>query len=182
MFIVNVFVGEKHELHESRMINVLGKSISTPSIVVHIADDNGLSVNDVNRSKKIKHTKCPDRQRSLDWGLFLVKHQISSHVFLLSSYNVERTPVPPLTGRNSPFPQSYNLNKYGTYVHIWELSNFFTPRLCVLLHRLSCHIVHYVRTITIISLFKRCDWHLTLTTNIFQLKLYDSDLSNGMLN
>ena len=33
------YPGDKHELHPTRQINVLGKSVSTPSIVVHIAND-----------------------------------------------------------------------------------------------------------------------------------------------
>ena len=33
------FPGEKHELHPTKQINLLGKSVSTPSIVVHIADE-----------------------------------------------------------------------------------------------------------------------------------------------
>ena len=33
--------GEKHELHPTKQINLLGKSVSTPSIVVHIADEVG---------------------------------------------------------------------------------------------------------------------------------------------
>lgn len=56
--------GERHELHPTKQINVLGKSISTPSIVVHIAEDDGSQ--DSPNFKKIKQTRCPDRQSSLD--------------------------------------------------------------------------------------------------------------------
>ncbi len=31
--------GQRHELHPTKQINVLGKSVSTPSIVVHIATE-----------------------------------------------------------------------------------------------------------------------------------------------
>ncbi len=85
--------GEKHELHPTKQINVLGKSVSTPSIVVHIADEDDFEANDVEgmriprirvpagacggvpngsnghhnaMGKKIRPTRCPDRQSSLD--------------------------------------------------------------------------------------------------------------------
>ena len=87
------FVGEKHELHPTKQINMLGKSVSTPSIVVHIAEDGavttstgggggggngaGIRQNSIPTitfgaappsaiGKKIKPTRCPDRQSSLD--------------------------------------------------------------------------------------------------------------------
>jgi hypothetical protein len=79
-------------LHPTKQINVLGKSVSTPSIVVHIADDNlGVSVGGGmgggggggngslgsigdcgggggggGARQKIRQTKCPERQSSLD--------------------------------------------------------------------------------------------------------------------
>lgn len=37
-----LILGEKHELVPTKEINVLGKSVSTPSIVVHIAEDEGI--------------------------------------------------------------------------------------------------------------------------------------------
>ena len=89
--------GEKHELHPTKQINVLGKSVSTPSIVVHIADEDedffadehfvgndqqrrsiprirvpagacGGFPNGHNRplARRIRQTRCPDRQSSLD--------------------------------------------------------------------------------------------------------------------
>ncbi len=61
---------------------MLGKSVSTPSIVVHIADDNpdanGAAVAGLgggnghvdggggSAKMKIKQTRCPERQSSLD--------------------------------------------------------------------------------------------------------------------
>jgi len=79
------FAGEKHELHPTKQINVLGKSVSTPSIVVHVADDEqcvevGFGVNGsghhghhhvevaaVASVRRVRpHTRCPDRQASLD--------------------------------------------------------------------------------------------------------------------
>ena len=79
--------GEKHELHPTKQINLLGKSVSTPSIVVHIADEEseaaagahgigggdgtngagGVYVNGHGGAKaKIRQTRCPERQSSLE--------------------------------------------------------------------------------------------------------------------
>jgi len=76
--------GEKHELHPTKQINLLGKSVSTPSIVVHIADENegggahgiggdgtngagGCYINGHGGAKaKIRQTRCPERQSSLE--------------------------------------------------------------------------------------------------------------------
>lgn len=71
--------GENHELHPSKEVTLLGKSISTPSIVVHVCEE---QANNVGASKmmgtgggigggggagrKIKQTPRPDRQSSLD--------------------------------------------------------------------------------------------------------------------
>ena len=96
---VSFFVpGDKHELHPTKQINMLGKSVSTPSIVVHVAEDGavvgattahgsslataggagaGVRQNSIPTitfgaappsaiGKKIKPTRCPDRQTSLD--------------------------------------------------------------------------------------------------------------------
>ncbi len=82
----NVVVsGEKHELHPTSEINVLGKSVSTPSIVVHIAEEDQttpainlppgaipktckpkVANGTTSHSGKPQKTKCPDRQSSLD--------------------------------------------------------------------------------------------------------------------
>ena len=58
--------GENHELHPAKQVQVLGKSISTPSIVVQVC---GQEVEEVlyPNSKRIRGTKCPERQNSLDW-------------------------------------------------------------------------------------------------------------------
>lgn len=56
--------GENYELHPSKQVTVLGKSISTPSITVDICSD---QLNDPASGKlKIQKTKCPDRKNSLD--------------------------------------------------------------------------------------------------------------------
>merc|ERR1712029_1021794 len=57
--------GENHELHPAKQVQVLGKSISTPSIVVQVC---GQEVDEVlyPNSKRIRATKCPERQNSLD--------------------------------------------------------------------------------------------------------------------
>ena len=61
--------GENHELHPAKQVQVLGKSISTPSIVVQVC---GQEVDEVlyPNSKRIRATKCPERQNSLDWISF----------------------------------------------------------------------------------------------------------------
>jgi len=80
--------GEKHELHPTKQINLLGKSVSTPSIVVHIADENvGIGAHGIGiggegtngaggggytnghgsgAKAKIRQTRCPERQSSLE--------------------------------------------------------------------------------------------------------------------
>lgn len=62
--------GEDHELQPAKQVTMLGKSISTPSIVVQVcgseeAAATGLTIASTN-GRRIKATKCPDRQNSLD--------------------------------------------------------------------------------------------------------------------
>jgi len=62
--------GENHELQPSKEVTLLGKSISTPSIVVHICEEqaaNNIAVNGAKSStRRIRQTPCPNRQQSLD--------------------------------------------------------------------------------------------------------------------
>jgi len=61
--------GENHELQPSKEVTVLGKSISTPSIVVHICEEqaiNNTAANAGNTKGRIRQTPCPIRQVSLD--------------------------------------------------------------------------------------------------------------------
>jgi hypothetical protein len=64
--------GENHELHPAKQVTMLGKSISTPSIVIQVCE-NPEELPTTNCAKKIKGTRCPDsrhrgpdRQSSLD--------------------------------------------------------------------------------------------------------------------
>ncbi|XP_059083622.1 calcipressin-2-like [Tigriopus californicus] len=59
--------GQRHELHPKKEVKLLGKSVSTPSIVVHIAEDEALEANSPGAmfSRKITQTRCPNRQNSL---------------------------------------------------------------------------------------------------------------------
>lgn len=56
--------GETHELHQAKQVTMLGKSISTPSIVVQVCGQEELTIHQ--SALRIKPTKCPDRQNSLD--------------------------------------------------------------------------------------------------------------------
>lgn len=64
--------GENHELQPSKEVTLLGKSISTPSIVVHICEEQAAqNVNPGLNSKaggrgRIRQTPCPIRQQSLE--------------------------------------------------------------------------------------------------------------------
>jgi len=62
--------GENHELHPSKEVTLLGKSISTPSIVVHVCEEqaanNAIFAAAKAGTKRIKQTPRPDRQSSLD--------------------------------------------------------------------------------------------------------------------
>jgi len=66
--------GENHELQPSKEVTLLGKSISTPSIVVHICEEqaNNTVTNGTkgssNNNRRIRQTPCPNinRQQSLD--------------------------------------------------------------------------------------------------------------------
>jgi len=57
--------GENHELHPSKQVTMLGKSISTPSIVVQVCGTEEMATIHAT-TRRIKATKCPDRQNSLD--------------------------------------------------------------------------------------------------------------------
>ena len=57
------FPGENHELHPAKQVTLLGKSISTPSIVVQVCGNEAAEA----AGRRIKATRCPDRQNSLDW-------------------------------------------------------------------------------------------------------------------
>lgn len=57
--------GETHELHPGKQVTLLGKSISTPSIVVQVCGTEDM-LEVCSASRRIKPTKCPDRQNSLD--------------------------------------------------------------------------------------------------------------------
>ena len=64
------FAGKNHELHPSKEVTLLGKSISTPSIVVHVCEEENV-VNSLMSKSKIgvrpKNTPCPSfRQNSLE--------------------------------------------------------------------------------------------------------------------
>lgn len=63
--VFSLSAGEIHELIPTKEINVLGKSISTPSIVVHIADE-PIPIYRPPTKMRIKQTRCPERQASLD--------------------------------------------------------------------------------------------------------------------
>lgn len=56
--------GENHELHPAKQVTMLGKSISTPSIVVQVCEATGEMPNPAIRS--VRGTRCPERQSSLD--------------------------------------------------------------------------------------------------------------------
>jgi len=56
--------GESHELHPSKQVTMLGKSMSTPSIVVQVCGSDEMAFQTT--ARRIKATKCPDRQNSLD--------------------------------------------------------------------------------------------------------------------
>ena len=56
------FSGENHELHPAKQVTLLGKSISTPSIVVQVCGNEAAEA----AGRRIKATRCPDRQNSLD--------------------------------------------------------------------------------------------------------------------
>lgn len=56
--------GENHELHPAKQVTLLGKSISTPSIVVQVCGNEAAEAEA--RGRRIKATRCPDRQNSLD--------------------------------------------------------------------------------------------------------------------
>lgn len=56
--------GETHELQPGKQVTMLGKSISTPSIVVQVCGQEELLP--LPSARRIKPTKCPDRQNSLD--------------------------------------------------------------------------------------------------------------------
>ena len=59
--------GENHELHPAKHVTLLGKSISTPSIVVQVCGTEALELAEhLATTRRIKQTKCPDRQNSLD--------------------------------------------------------------------------------------------------------------------
>jgi len=59
--------GENHELHPAKQVTLLGKSISTPSIVVQVCGTEARELAALQAStRRIKQTKCPDRQNSLD--------------------------------------------------------------------------------------------------------------------
>jgi len=59
--------GENHELHPAKHVTLLGKSISTPSIVVQVCGTEALELAEhLASTRRIKQTKCPDRQNSLD--------------------------------------------------------------------------------------------------------------------
>ena len=65
-------VGKNHELHPSKEVTLLGKSISTPSIVVHVCEEGSSGVSSLIAKSKIgvrpKNTPCPNsfRQNSLE--------------------------------------------------------------------------------------------------------------------
>merc|ERR1712241_543222 len=50
--------GENHELHPAKQVTLLGKSISTPSIVVQVCGNEAAEA----AGRRIKATRCPDRQ------------------------------------------------------------------------------------------------------------------------
>jgi len=64
--------GKNHELHPSKEVTLLGKSISTPSIVVHVCEEGSSGVSSLIAKSKIgvrpKNTPCPNsfRQNSLE--------------------------------------------------------------------------------------------------------------------
>jgi len=59
--------GENHELHPAKQVTLLGKSISTPSIVVQVCGTEARELAALQATtRRIKQTKCPDRQNSLD--------------------------------------------------------------------------------------------------------------------
>jgi calcipressin-2 len=64
--------GENHELHPAKQVTLLGKSISTPSIVVQVCGNEAAelaearAILDEARGRRIKATPCPVRQNSLD--------------------------------------------------------------------------------------------------------------------
>ena len=60
--IFEYFSGENHELHPAKQVTLLGKSISTPSIVVQVCGNEAAEA----AGRRIKATRCPDRQNSLD--------------------------------------------------------------------------------------------------------------------
>ena len=65
-------VGKNHELHPSKEVTLLGKSISTPSIVVHVCEEGSSGVSSLIAKSKVgvrpKNTPCPNsfRQNSLE--------------------------------------------------------------------------------------------------------------------
>ena len=64
-------IGKNHELHPSKEVTLLGKSISTPSIVVHICEEENGSAGLMAKSTigvRPKPTACPNpyRQNSLE--------------------------------------------------------------------------------------------------------------------
>ena len=65
------FTGKNHELHPSKEVTLLGKSISTPSIVVHVCEEENGVTGIMARSKigvRPQNTPRPDphRQNSLE--------------------------------------------------------------------------------------------------------------------
>jgi len=64
--------GENHELQPSKEVTLLGKSISTPSIVIHICEEQIANANTAGNgaksstARRIRQTPCPNRQQSLD--------------------------------------------------------------------------------------------------------------------
>jgi len=61
--------GKNHELHPSKEVTLLGKSISTPSIVVHVCEESGVAglVAKTKIGVRPKNTPCPGfRQNSLE--------------------------------------------------------------------------------------------------------------------
>ena len=76
LFFFVYFLGENHELHPAKHVTVLGKSISTPSIVVQVCGSEVVAPRPTleaeargslsHSGRRIKPTRCPDRQNSLD--------------------------------------------------------------------------------------------------------------------
>lgn len=68
--LAQIQAGKNHELHPSKEVTLLGKSISTPSIVVHVCEEESGVAGLLAKTKvgiRPKNTPCPNlRQNSLE--------------------------------------------------------------------------------------------------------------------